>query len=146
MKITEIEIHEVLIPFHDYNATTLFRYQGLNVQLHTVYIVKTDIGLEGYGENEGAARYTREQLETYIGTDPFDWIADAHNLPMNMATYDLMGKYLGVPVWKLLGPKVRSWVPIGAWTVSQPPEAMVEEVVQLSRRGYRWLKYRQQIT
>ncbi len=73
-------------------------------------------------------------------------MGDINHLPMNMALYDLMGKYLGLPVWKLLGPKVRSWVPVAAWTVSQPPDAMAAEVREAARRstpywGYRWLKY-----
>ena len=36
-----------------------------------------------------------------------------------MAVYDLIGKYLGLPCWKLIGPQVRSWVPVAAWTASQ---------------------------
>ena len=140
MRITEIEIHEILLPFHDYNATWLFRYQGIDTQLRTVYIVKTDIGLEGYGESWGPAQ-KKDQFAMYVGTDPFDWIADPQNLAINMAVYDLMGKYLGIPTWKLFGPRVRAWVPVAAWTMSQPPAAMAEEVRNVSRRGYRWMKY-----
>jgi L-alanine-DL-glutamate epimerase-like enolase superfamily enzyme len=140
MKITDIEIHEILLPYHDYNSTWLFRYQGIGTQLRTIYIVKTDLGLEGYGEAGGPAQ-SREQFAKYLGTDPFDWLADTENLAINMAIYDLMGKYLGLPAWKFLGPKVRSWVPVAAWTMSQPPEAMAEEVKSVSQRGYRWMKY-----
>jgi L-alanine-DL-glutamate epimerase-like enolase superfamily enzyme len=139
MRITDIQSYEILPPYHDYNATALFRYHGLGLQLRTIYIVKTDIGLEGYGESGGPLR--EERFEKYIGTDPFDWIADTQNLPINMAVYDLMGKYLRLPAWKLLGQKVRSWVPVAAWTVSRPPEAMAEEVLSVSRRGYHWMKY-----
>ncbi|MEE3259964.1 MAG: hypothetical protein VX293_12205, partial [Candidatus Latescibacterota bacterium] len=79
--------------------------------------------------------------ERYLGTDPFDWIGDTEHLCMNMATYDLMGKELGVPAWKLIGPRVRSWMPVAAWTVSQEPQAMAEEVLQAAQRGYHWMKY-----
>ena len=58
-----------------------------------------------------------------------------------MALYDLMGKYLGVPLWTLIGPQVRTWVPLSGWTMSQSPKGMAEEAVQLSRKGYTWLKY-----
>jgi L-alanine-DL-glutamate epimerase-like enolase superfamily enzyme len=138
IKITEIEAHEILPPYHDYHAEWLFRYQGLHSRLRTVYIVKTDAGLEGYGENWGSPW---SEFKDYLGTSPFDWINDPRNLPMNMALYDLMGKALGLPAWKLIGPRVRSWVPIAAWTMSQPPRQMAEEVRQLSKRGYRWVKY-----
>src|SRR4029434_4301304 len=79
MRITEIEIHEILLPFHDYNATWLFRYQGIETQLRAVYIVKTDIGLEGYGESWVPAQ-KKDPFAMYVGTDPFDWIADGQNL------------------------------------------------------------------
>ena len=59
---------------------------------------------------------------------------------MNMACYDLMGKHLGIPAWKLIGPKVRSWIPVAAWTVAQAPDAMAEEVRQAAARGYHWIK------
>ncbi len=139
MKITAVEVHEILTPFHRYHANNLFRYHGLGVQLRTIYIVKTDIGLEGYGESWGPA--PKDSFSRYVGSSPVDWIGSAVDLPMNMAMYDLMGKLLGVPAWKLIGPKVRSWIPVGGWTASQPPEAMAEEVRMLSQRGYRWMKY-----
>lgn len=47
MRITDIERHEILLPFHDFNATTLFRYHGLGIQLRTIYVVKTNNGLSG---------------------------------------------------------------------------------------------------
>jgi hypothetical protein len=75
MRITEIQIHEILLPYHDYNATWLFRYQGIETQLRTVYIVKTDVGLEGYGESGGPAQ-KKDQFAMYVDTNPFDWIAD----------------------------------------------------------------------
>ena len=55
--------------------------------------------------------------------------------------YDLMGKHLNIPAWKLIGPKVRSWIPVAAWTVAQAPDAMAEEVRQAAARGYHWIKY-----
>lgn len=139
MRITEIETHEIVPPFHDHNAEPLFRYHGLSLQARKIYIVKTEGGLEGYGES--GRDWDERRFDRYVGSNPFDWIAEDVNLPMNMAMYDLMGKYLDLPVWKLLGPQVRSWVPVAAWTVSQTPERMAEEVRDVSRRGYRWLKY-----
>ncbi|MCH2373889.1 MAG: hypothetical protein MK538_06870 [Planctomycetes bacterium] len=139
LRITEIEAHNVAPPLHDFNAEELFRYHGYSVLERVVFIVKTAGGLEGYGES--GIGYDPERFKKYLDTSPFDWIAEEENLPINMAIYDLMGKYLGVPSWKLIGSQSRSWVPIAAWTVSRSPEAMAEEVVNNARRGYRWLKY-----
>ena len=138
-RITDIEVQEVISPLHDYNAVALSRSQP-DIPVRTIYIVRTDTGLEGYGE-KWALKTPGEDLSQYLGTTPFDWFATTHNMPMSMALYDLMGKILDVPLWKLLGPQVRKWVQVAAWTVSQPPEAMAEEVRQVSARGYRWLKY-----
>ena len=141
MNITEIEVHPILPPFQDFNAKQIYRYHGREIQRRTIFVVKTDTGLEGYGENWGGPPDVDALRATYLGTDPFDWVNDMANLPMNMAIYDLMGKQLGLPVWKLLGPKVRSWVPVAAWTVSQQPEAMAKEVRMAAELGYHWLKY-----
>ena len=141
LRVTEIETHEILLPYHDFNARTLFRYHGLGIQLRTVYVAKTNHeGLEGYGEAWGRG-WPKDEVANYVGTNPFDWIGDTKTLPINMAMYDLMGKYLGLPAWKLIGPKVRDRVPVAAWTVSQPPKQMAAEVRQAVRQGYRWLKY-----
>ena len=141
MRITEIEVHPILPPFQDFNAREIFRYHGRPIQSRAILVVKTDTGLEGYGETWGDSLDADALQAQYLGTDPFDWMNDMANLPMNMATCDLMGKHLGLPVWKLLGPKVRSWVPVAAWTVSQKPENMAGEVVQAAQRGYHWIKY-----
>lgn len=141
LRIAEIETHEVLPPVAEENFTWLFRYHGVGLQLRTIYVVRTDNGLTGYGENWGRPYLKPEQIAQYIDTDPFDWIGDLDNLPINMAVYDLMGKFLDLPAWKLLGPKVRERIPVAAWTVSQPPAAMAEQVRQAVGLGYRWLKY-----
>ena len=141
LRITEIERHNVLLPLNDYNATWLYRCQGPGIMSRTIFVVKTDTGLEGYGESLGTTWPPAEELAKYVGTSPFDWVGDTLNLPINMALYDIMGKYLGVPVWKLIGPRVRSWIPVASWTEPQPPEAMQEEVRQAARRGYHWLKF-----
>ncbi len=139
LKITRIEHYPVVPPYHDYNAESLFRYHGRAVQSREIYVLKTNSELEGIGESWGG--WNSELFQKYIGTSPFDWVGDPANLPMNMPMYDLMGKFLELPMWKLLGPKVRDWIPVSAWTVSQHPDAMAKEVESVSRRGYRWLKY-----
>jgi len=141
MRITEIEGFDILPPFQDFNAVAINRYHGVGLQRRGILVVKTDNGLEGYGENWGGLPDVDALRAEYVGTDPFDWMGALVDLPMCMANYDLMGKYLGVPAWRLIGPKVRSWVPVSAWTVSQKPDDMAEEVRQAAQRGYHWIKY-----
>ena len=141
MRITEMEVHTIVPPFQDFNSADIRRYHGHTIQCRTVYVLRTDTGLEGIGETWGPGPEEDELKEQYIGTSPFDWINSEVYLPLNMATYDLMGKHLGVPAWKLMGAKLRSWIPVSAWTVSREPQAMAEEVLQAAQKGYCWLKY-----
>ena len=124
MHITDIEVHAICPPYCDFNALALARYHGARIQRRAILVVHTDNGLEGLGENIGDAPDGDALRAKYIGTSPFDWINAEQDLAMNMACYDLMGKHLGIPAWKLIGPKVRSWIPVAAWTVAQAPSAM----------------------
>ena len=141
LRIQSIKPVTFYAPYRHYNKETLFRYHGQNIQARTVYVVTTNMGITGYGERWGKNTLTANDLKPYLGTSPFDWIAQRSNLAINMALYDLMGKYLELPAWKLIGPQVRPKVPVAFWTVSQTPDAMATEVRQASRMGYRWLKY-----
>ena len=141
MRITDVEVHPIRPPYQDFNAHVLRRYHGPQVQSRTIYVLHTDTGLQGIGESWGGGPDEETVRAKYAGTDPFDWINAESDLCVNMALYDLMGKHLGAPAWKLMGPKLRSWIPVASWTVSQAPEAMAEEVRQAAARGYRWMKY-----
>lgn len=141
IKITDIERFVFYLPYHSFNAKALFRYHGPNIQARTVFKVSTNLGIVGWGESWGVSDFTNQDRRRYVGTSPFDWLAAREDLPINMAAYDLMGKYLDVPAWKLIGPQVRTQIPVAAWTVSQVPEAMQREVQHAASLGYRWIKY-----
>lgn len=140
-QITDIERYEITPPYHDYNGETLRRYHGRQIQSRTVLIAKTNVGIEGFGEAWGLGGPDEATMNKYIGTSPFDWIGDTANLAINMIVYDLMGKFLGLPAWKLIGSKKRDWIPVAAWTVDQHPKALATEVQSVAARGYHWLKY-----
>ena len=137
MKVTEIEVHEVMLEYQDFLAYQLNHYYGPAKRV--VYVVHTDTGLEGLGESGRAE--PSEVVEEYIGTNPFDWVGDEMSLGLGTAMYDLMGKSVGVPVYKLFGQRYRAWVPVGSWTVSTDPVRMAETVAEYASRGYTWMKY-----
>lgn len=63
---------------------------------------------------------------------------------IDMALWDIRGKAVGWPLWKLLGGR-RKGIPAYAGGVAlgyQPPEALVEEARPLLEQGYRALKIR----
>ena len=137
MKVTEIEVHEISLEYVDWIAYQLNHFYG--PAKRTVYVAHTDDGLVGLGE--GHAAEPDEVVGRYIGTNPFEWVGDETSLALGTAMYDLMGKAAGVPVYKLFGQKVRSWVPVGSWTVSTHPDRMAEAVREYAAQGYTWMKY-----
>lgn len=55
---------------------------------------------------------------------------------MQMALFDILGKSLGVPAYRLLGRKVREWCPISWWAVDMPPEGWAKERADAVANGY----------
>ena len=137
VKVSDIEVHEIMAPYVDWIAYELNHYYGPSRR--TIYVVHTDNGLSGLGESGG--REPDAVIEKYIGTNPFDWIGDETSLGLGTAMYDLMGQLASVPVYKLFGQRYRRFVPVGAWTVSTHPRRMARAVQEYAARGYTWLKY-----
>ncbi|HTI50566.1 MAG TPA: enolase C-terminal domain-like protein [Planctomycetaceae bacterium] len=137
LAVTDIEVHEISVPYEDWIAYELNHYYGPTRR--TIYVVRTNQGLIGLGE--GHAREPDSVLQKYVGTSPFDWVGDETSLGLGIAMYDLMGQAAGVPVYKLFGPKYRSWVPAAAWTVSTHPPRMANAVMKFAARGFTWMKY-----
>lgn len=151
MRITHLTVHVVGTPWR--NLTY--------VQVHT------DAGLTGIGETrmlghtDALLGYLKEAERNHIaGSDPFA-IEDLVNRMkyhdyarvgeitasgiacVEMACWDIKGKALGVPVWQLLGGKVRDRIPAyanGWYTVDRNPEDFHAAARRVIERGYRALK------
>ncbi len=137
MRITDIEVIPLRIPYEDRLRR---RYHHFAMQEEvTLYKFHTDSGLVGLGENPGPPM-AAEVVEAYAGTDPFDHVMSTGPFNLDMACYDLMGKHLGAPMWKVLGQQVRQWVSMGWWMPSMSPEDSAAEVRAAAGRGYRGLK------
>ena len=129
MKITDLD----LIQIHPKNQSrnrNNYAFYGELSQI-TVYRVTTDSGLIGYGETRGRMP-TRSSVDGVIGRNPFDYVDSNLNHGLVGALYDVMGKYLEIPAYKLMGQKVRDAVPVAAWTRPCPPEVYREEIQRLS--------------
>jgi L-alanine-DL-glutamate epimerase-like enolase superfamily enzyme len=143
MKITDVELHEIYPPLQAFNGAVLKLYQGDSYDTRTIIVLHTDNGLEGLGEVVGPCDdQLRLELEQLRGENPCRWLAHPTlRVGIAPAIYDLVGKANDVPAYHLFGPKVRSWVPLGYWTVSQTPAKMAGEVKRARELGFTWLKY-----
>ena len=131
-----------------------------------VYIkIETDEGISGYGEStvlyfpQSVAGMLRD-LEGYlIGQDPFRieylWQSLFRDLFMrggpthqaaisgiDMALYDLKGKALGVPVYELLGGRVRDRVRLYGHVAADTPQEMAAKAKKLADSGCTMIRFR----
>ncbi len=117
MKITDIEtipIHPKLAERYD---NRVGRARMGDIDCRMVFKVVTDVGVVGYGDYDWPGPPPpRSMVEPLIGRSPFDFMLADLNLGLGSALYDAMGKYLEVPVYKLLGQKVRDAGAVAAWT------------------------------
>jgi L-alanine-DL-glutamate epimerase-like enolase superfamily enzyme len=129
-------------------------------------VVDTDEGIHGLGEVgvrtrqeavRGALAHLREilvgqdatriehlwQVMTRSGFFPADRLLNAAVGAVDVALWDLQGKALGVPVYRLLGGKVRDWVPCYAHVPGEdgPVEAFADECRALAAQGWRYLRF-----
>ena len=123
------------------------RYAGRVVDLYGIdcrllFRVATDSGLAGWGDQRVRPWFepAADMGQELVGRDPFDFLNGNLSGGLNTAAYDLMGKCLEVPAWKLMGPKRRDWVPVAAWTRPASPEHFAAEIQRAAGQGYRVFK------
>jgi galactonate dehydratase len=136
---------------------------------HLTYVeLRTDEGLTGVGETR-MVDHTRallgclEAIESshVLGHDPFDMealvqrmmrldygrsgeIAMSALAVIEMACWDIVGKALGQPVYRLLGGAVRDRIKAyanGWYTVERTPEEFHQAALRVVQAGYRALKF-----
>ena len=141
MKVIEVEVIPIALPFASRYDDPQAQIRMHDIDRNIVVRVRTDTGLVGYGgEEDDASPIPEETIARVVGRSPFDFINSDLRMSLAMALYDVMGKHLGVPAYKLMGQKVRDAVPAAAWTRPCPPEVFREEVRRAAAEGYRVFK------
>ena len=132
----------------------------------TYLVLETDEGIRGYGEARVVSKthtvceYLKDVRRHIVGYDPCD-IEDLYRrftlldfgLPgevamtglalVEMACWDCIGKKANLPVYQMMGGKVRDKIPAyanGWYTVDRTPEAFAEAAKKVVKRGYRGMK------
>jgi L-alanine-DL-glutamate epimerase-like enolase superfamily enzyme len=141
-KITEVERILCWVPMVD-----RVRREMERANIHTwaeteVIRVTTDAGVVGYGET--IQNYTWKRVldtDRVIDQNPFDLMwDDTLGAGLQMALFDVAGKLAGVPVYRLLGTKVRDWCPLSFWDHDMSPAAYEREALVAVDLGYTSIK------
>lgn len=140
-RIRDIERIVVDLPFtprcQEWNAREVWQWR-----ISEVIRITTDVpDIVGYGEtilHYTWGRVSDAAIERVRGGNPAEFLGDdSLGAGLQMALYDLVGKTLGVPVYRLLNlPCVREWCPISWWNIDMPPEAMAAEAEEAVAAGY----------
>jgi len=138
VKITNIDVIPINPRLAVRNADQKARFSGIDTQ--TIFKVTTDNGIVGYGNCRGHVALPQSSIEALIDRTPFDFINADLTTGLMGALYDVMGKYLEVPAYKLMGQKVRDRVPVAAWTRPASPEDLAKEVQRAVAEGYMTFK------
>jgi galactonate dehydratase len=132
----------------------------------TYLVLETDEGIRGYGEARVVSKthtvceFLKDVRRHIVGFDPCD-IEDLYRrftlldfgLPgevamtglalVEMACWDCIGKKAKLPVYQMIGGRVRDKIPAyanGWYTVDRTPEAFAEAAAKVVQRGYRGMK------
>lgn len=139
LKITDVERIWVEVPLKPRHVRNLTR-ENWDWTVFEILRVSTDSELVGWGETMVYytwGRVPQAQIDRVIGHSPQEFLwDDSLGAGLQMAIYDLVGKMLDVPIYKLLAPKVREWCPISWWTLDFLLEDWVEEMKEAVSMGY----------
>ena len=142
MKIETIDVYVVAVPY--LRVVKKYRPTEPLDRPDPIVRVWTDDGVCGIGESGrgGSTEEIRRQFETIRGRDPLDLNAENYETGLMQAIYDLQGKALGWPAYRLMGRKVRDKVPVAYWTVElATPEETAAEAVLATERGFKVYKW-----
>ncbi len=151
MRITSIEVRDYRYPLDPPFQAAWDPVPRTRLD-ETLVMVHTDEGLTGYGS--GSSLPDRAVLERHLaGVDPMrtDLVreicetVDFHHSrpwPVEVAVWDLVGRALGQPIWKLLGGRNQRLYAYASSGERVPPEERVRRAVALRDAGVRALKIR----
>lgn len=146
MKVTRVDRIVVDVPFTE-RQIRISEREVYNWAILELCKVTTDTGLVGWGEtviHYTWARVTDDAVNRVMGNSPADLMNDdSLGAGLQMALFDVVGKALEVPCFKLMGTKVRDWTPISWWSIDASPDDWAAEALDAVADGYNSFKIKQ---
>ena len=134
MKITKIATMHVAVPY----IPAIRKYRPTEHTDTPILLIKmyTDEGIVGVGEGE-RGQDVEALAPQWIGRDPFKVNLRETHPPFQTALYDIVGKALALPVWRLMGDMVRDKVAVNYWSCYMAPEDTAREAEVAVKQGYK---------
>lgn len=160
MKITRILAYRVELPLHE----TTYKWSGgksVTVFDSTIVRIETDSGLCGHAEvcplgpfylpayADGVRAGIRELGPHLIGSDPRELAKLNHRMDsalkghpyvkcgIDIACWDILGQFAGMPVCEMLGGRYTEDVPLYRAISQESPDEMAAKVAGYRSQGYR---------
>ena len=139
MKVAEIEFIHLDIPFTAHGNRHL-KYWLPHWRISQICRLTLENGTVGWGETIPNYTWARvpEGVETRVLGRPAAELMwdDSLGAGVQMALFDAVAKAQNVPIYRLLGTKVRDWCPISWWQMDMPARGWAEECRQAVKAGY----------
>lgn len=155
MKITGCRVTKMAIPLRETLRMGIDR-EMLETQSCVIELFTDDESIVGVAESPFDPQRTEFEMARlkgrFIGMDPFDierlvggdaMIGELYKTvsAVEIACYDIMGKKLGLPAYKLLGGRVWDKIDVTAFmSYDDDPEVVAQKCVEAVNKGYSTLK------
>ncbi len=133
MKITNIESFKVAVPY----IPAIRKYRPTEHTDRPILLIKvyTDEGIIGIGEG-GRGGDVSNVVPDWIGKNPMEMNLRQIGAPFQHAMYDIVGKALNFPAYKLMGDCHRDEVPVGYWSCYMDPKDTGKEAGKAAKMGF----------
>lgn len=139
MKIREIECHYLDVPFTSHTQKHM-QYWLPHWRIVQVCRITLENGVVGWGEtipNYTWARIPDDIEDRIVGHAAGDLLwDDSLGAGVQMALFDAVAQTLGVPVYRILGRKIRTWCPLSWWAMDMPPKDWARQCADAAKQGY----------
>ncbi|MGY8826332.1 MAG: mandelate racemase/muconate lactonizing enzyme family protein [Candidatus Latescibacterota bacterium] len=131
MKITQVDLYEVEIP----PIPPIARYFPKIYDI-TLCRIRTDEGLQGWGEYQGTKSVHQQKAAALVGEDPLALDPFVQPDAFSCALLDIAGQAYGLPLHRFFGAQVREKVPVSYWSCHMEPHETAAEAEVGARLGF----------
>jgi L-alanine-DL-glutamate epimerase-like enolase superfamily enzyme len=139
MKVQSIEFTHLDVPFTPHTHEHM-QYWLPHFRIFQICKITLENGVVGWGET--MPNYTVSKVPVGVEGRVLGHEAaklmwqDDLGAGVQMALFDAVGKHLNVPIYRLLGTKVREWCPISWFAMEMPPADWARQCQEALAQGY----------